>query len=381
MFNIVSQWWERIQGSLFPFLECELGPLTKKQQQLIKVLEVVRIEEFIPDTPYGTQGRPQKNRIALARSFISKSVLNLPTTRALIDRLESDISLRRICGWESVYSLPGESTFSRAFDEFATSQLPLRVHSALIEKVIGDNVVANISRDSTAINGREKPLRKKVKGDESKNKPKKRGRPKKGEEQPKELTRIERQVKGMSLDEMVKDLPTHCDVGSKRNSKGYKITWNGFKLHIDTIDGDIPVSAILTSASVHDSQVAIPLAETTALKVTSLYDLMDAAYDVKSIKEHSLKLGHKPIIDSNPRRNKELKAEMERENKAKRNLNLVYPEDLRYNQRSSAERVNSRLKDEFGGRTVRVRGGLKVGCHLMFGLLALTADQLFNTIL
>ena len=34
------------------------------------------------------------------------------------------------------------------------------------------------------------------------------------------------------------------------------------------------------------------------------------------------------------------------------------------------ERVNGRLKDEFGGRSVRVRGheGL---CHLMFGIVAL----------
>ena len=40
------------------------------------------------------------------------------------------------------------------------------------------------------------------------------------------------------------------------------------------------------------------------------------------------------------------------------------------------ERVNARLKDEFGGRTVRVRGHAKVMCHLMFGVLALTANQL-----
>jgi len=31
----------------------------------------------------------------------------------------------------------------------------------------------------------------------------------------------------------------------------------------------------------HDSQVAIPLATLTAGRVTSLYDLMDSAYDVR----------------------------------------------------------------------------------------------------
>ena len=42
------------------------------------------------------------------------------------------------------------------------------------------------------------------------------------------------------------------------------------------------------------------------------------------------------------------------------------------------ERVYSRLKDEFGGRTVRVRGASKVMAHLMFGVLALTVDQLLK---
>jgi hypothetical protein len=51
---------------------------------------------------------------------------------------------------------------------------------------------------------------------------------------------------------------------------------------------------------------------------------------------------------------------------------------VRYRERTAAERVNARLKDEFGGRQVRVRGHAKVLCHLMFGLLALTVDQLMR---
>ena len=39
--------------------------------------------------------------------------------------------------------------------------------------------------------------------------------------------------------------------------------WIGYKLHLDTIDGGIPVSALVTSASLNDSQVAIPLATIT----------------------------------------------------------------------------------------------------------------------
>ncbi|MBE7540825.1 MAG: hypothetical protein M9913_19030 [Bryobacteraceae bacterium] len=40
-----------------------------------------------------------------------------------------------------------------------------------------------------------------------------------------------------------------------------------------------------------------------------------------------------------------------------------------------SERVNARLKDEFGARQIRVRGAAKVMAHLMYGVLALTVDQ------
>lgn len=43
-----------------------------------------------------------------------------------------------------------------------------------------------------------------------------------------------------------------------------------------------------------------------------------------------------------------------------------------------SERVNARLKDEFGGSQLRVRGAAKVMAHLMFGVLALTVDRLLR---
>ncbi len=143
-------------------------------------------------------------------------------------------------------------------------------------------------------------------------------------------------------------------------------------------DGDIPVSCLLTSASLHDSQVALPLAAITASRVTNLYDLMDSAYDAPEIWEKSRALGHVPVIDANPRRGG--KAEAEVEALAKRCAGYKPAGDVRYNERSSAERVNAGLKDNYGGRHVRVRGAAKVFCHLMFGILALTVGQLFRLV-
>ena len=75
-----------------------------------------------------------------------------------------------------------------------------------------------------------------------------------------------------------------------------------------------------------------------------------------------------------------MKLAIEMENLARRTLNWEPAETARYNIRSTAERANSRLKDEFGACKVRVRGGTKVSCHLMFGILVLAADQLIKLV-
>ena len=81
---------------------------------------------------------------------------------------------------------------------------------------------------------------------------------------------------------MLDALPKVCDHGAKKTAKGVMEAWRGYKLHIDTADCGVPLRTVLTSASVHDSQVAIPLAMMTAGRVTNLYDLMDAAYDARA---------------------------------------------------------------------------------------------------
>ena len=120
----------------------------------------------------------------------------------------------------------------------------------------------------------------------------------------------------------------------------------------------------------------MPLATITAARVLNLYDLMDSAYDAPEIKQKSRSLGHVPIIDRNPRRGG--KAAAEAETQAKRRAGYRLAEDIRDHERSAAERVNGSLKDNFGGKYVRVRGAAKVFCHLMFGVLALTVDQLMR---
>ena len=176
----------------------------------------------------------------------------------------------------------------------------------LIKRTHEDRLVGHISRDATAIEAREKPL----KAARPEKTTQKRDRPRKGEERPKDIRRLERQS-GMSLSRMLADLPRHCAIGTKRNAKGYKISWTDCKLYLDVANGGIPVDCLLTSASPHDSQAEIPLATITAARLTYLYNLMDSPYDSPEIRAMSRAHGHVPIIDINPRTSERKRALVE----------------------------------------------------------------------
>jgi transposase len=352
-----------VQRSLFPHLdECLETPLTKQEKRLVTILEIVQVEKHVYKRASNQWlGRKNLEREALARSFVAKDLYRHPTTRDLIRALESTENLRTICGFMTLGDVPSESTFSRAFAEFATSDLGNRVHGTLVKEYLAGELIGHISRDSTAITGREKPA-KKIK--EAKKPAKKRGRPAKDEHrEPVAEKRLDRQVT-QSAEEAISELPTACDRGTKMNAKGYKTSWNGFKLHLDITDVGLPISALVTSASLHDSQVAIPLIKLTSGKVTYFYDLMDAAYDAARIDEASRQCNHVPIIDKNGR--------------GKEVIPMAPHEAERYKGRSVAERANSRLKEDFGANNVMVRGATKVTMHLMFGVITLFADQLIR---
>lgn len=158
------------------------------------------------------------------------------------------------------------------------------------------------------------------------------------------------------------ELSSSCDWGVKRNTDGNTYCWRGYKAHLSWGEGMIPLLCVTTSASVHDSQVVIPMIKQLSSSVTNLYDLMDSAYDAPAIREVSNSLGHVALIDQNPRGGEK--------------IDFAPCERVRYRERNNAERGNSRLKDSFGLRFVRVRGHDKVHLHIGFGVLALFADQI-----
>ncbi len=148
----------------------------------------------------------------------------------------------------------------------------------------------------------------------------------------------------MSLEAMLADLPKVCDRGTKKNVGGIRETWRGCRLPVDTADCGVPLGAILTSTSLHDFRVA------------NLHDLMDSACDAREINTVSERLGHVPIIATNPRRDKALEDDLNREARARRTAGHPDARTVRYRIRPVVERTNARLEDAFGARSRSFQG-------------------------
>ena len=359
---IVADIWLTRQLCLFTCLEeCLFEPLTDLQKDFIGRLDVLRIEKYVGSEPPNKRGRTRCDRGSIARAFVAKALYTIPTTKRLRQMLLEQPVLRMLCGWERRTHVPSEATFSRAFAAFAAAQLGDTVHASLVRHYVGDSPIMHLSRDATEFAAREKPAPRLPK-----------------EQRPKrprsriakdgtvlEQTRVEIQY-DQTADQAWKELPRVCDVVKKKNSQGNLHTLIGYKLHIDWADGIIPIQVCITSASVHDSQVAIPLARKTAERVTVFYELMDQAYDAPAIHKAIADLGHVPVIDR-------------QRNRAKY-VPLDEAKTRRFMQRTNAERGNSLLRDCYGLTHLRVRSSSKALLHAMFGVLALFAGQIVKPV-
>ena len=384
-FALLAQFRNLLQTELFPTIESVVDTLSKPARLLVSVVSMTQLERWVGNRPCST-GRIPADRVCLASAFLAKAIYNMTQTRQVLVRLQTDSQLRRLCGWGGAGEVPSESTFSRAFAEFARAKVIEQIHAELVRKGLQDQEFDYLARDSTAIESRqllsgEKPKReapvvRQAPDQKNANKKKKQKR-KTGPKGPHKRAkacergkRLERQ-RYMNCKQMIEDLPTACDWGAKRNSEGNDEYWGGYKVHWDVVCrgrfSRIPVSCIITSASVHDSQVALPLMAMSAERVRWNCDLMDSAYDAKIIRQQCAKRGHEAIIKPIKRKRKEPIAGADE---------LTAEEKERFKRRTVVEQMNARLKDEFGGRIIYVRGAAKVMTHLMFGILALTVDQL-----
>jgi hypothetical protein len=367
-----------IQRDLLPALEEVTGPLSDKDRSFVRVCELLGLEKQVEACGWKGNGRPPKSHLKMAHAFVAKALWNIPTTKALIGQLKANTTLRRLCGWhEGPREVPSESIFSRAFATFASIGLGQRAHQELITTHLGQEIIWHAATDSTAIEAREKAVKEPPKEPatdapatgEPESSRRKRGRPRKGQEPPPpDPTRLQRHLEG-TLEANLQDMPeVRCNHGCKKNSQGNTDDWLGYKLHLITGDGDIPLCAYLSSASLHDSQAAIILEQSLAERTGAvLYQLKDSAYDAQAIRAHSVKMGSVPVIQK-------------RDYRDAGSVPMEPDRARHYNARSGVERSNSDLKDNHGGRTLRVRGAAKVMTHLMFGILVMSAEALIRLV-
>ena len=362
---------QRELGQWAASLEVTLTPV---HQRIAHTLDWLNMDSLLGYTGKRV-GPPERSRVALAQAFVAKAVLGFEQTSQLRSRLLVDAVLRRLLGFESHRALPSEATFSRAFAQFARMGLPAQAHEALIRTHLGDSVIGHIARDSTAIHARERAqysgaetaalnAAQAAKQDKQ---PKRKGRPPAGTPKAKPRSRIPAQLL-QTPQQALADLPQLCNKGKKINAQGHFNTWVGYKLHLDVACCGVPISAALTSASVYDNQVSVPLARLSAQRVTSLYTLMDAAYDSEPLRQLERELGHVPIVAINSRG---------RENPP----TLDEAQKKRFGERTVVERINSRLKDSFGCGSMWVKGHAKVLCHTTFAVLAVSVDALMRLML
>ena len=339
----------------FDIQNCFEEYLSDTYKTFLRLLRV--IEEFLPPLIRcrARTGRPPYPYLPFIRSILAKDYFGIDKTCALIQRLQGEPNLRLLCGFDRV---PSEATFSRMFAFLSEQGIWEQVLDGLVKKAHEGKVVYHVNRDSTMTGAREKAVQK-PKEKEEKLKKKRGRRPKNTPKPPEEPTVLEQQVTEaarVSLEKVNKN----CAWGCKKNSQGHIQTTKGYKLHLDVSDTGFPLTAVITGANVHDSQLAIPMEKLTEGKVVFCYSLMDAGYDADTISEYIRGRERVPIIDPNKRRDKERPP-------------LDPAKQERYKMRTTVERANSHLKDNLLPKAIYVKGYKKVSFVLMSAVVCLAA--------
>ena len=274
-------------------------------------------------------GRPGHTLLSVLAVHAVKLYFQEKTMTAARDRLLSSSNLRTITG---VAEVPSLSVISKKTDTLIDLVDFSSILASICSSFYKDRLVCHLSIDSTISEAREKP----VKAEKPRRK-RKRGRKRKGAEElaiAEEKEQLYDLMENGCVDEFLSSLEHRCSVTGKKNSKG-NMEWSiDYKAHLTVDDNGIIVAHHVTGASVHDSQVAIPLMRMADRRCDYLYALMDGGYTSQRIEAFASSIGKVPIIDRRADRNGN-KKEME-PCKAER-----------YKARTTVERTNSELKECF----------------------------------
>lgn len=219
------------------------------------------------------------NYEAAIRALISRLIEGIPSIKALVQRLNEDVSFKLSLGFLYSERVPSESTFCRIMKVLVKNKSILDdLNELLLFKINKELGIfsEDIAMDATGVEAHTKP--KKIEN--------------------KKISSTSKQLE-MTVEDMMDELPIYPSWGVKSNSKGKHNYWFGYKTHYAvTSETQYILAGITTSAFVADVSVAIPLMRKTAsLGVEDIFVLMDKGYDAQPIYQEAHNLKFEPIID------------------------------------------------------------------------------------
>ena len=256
-----------LQESLFSFEELQILESKDKLPIFFSVLDLRPYAKYLKSSsPQGAEGHSKKG---ILRALMAAPLEGISTFTGLYHRLDKDIRFRYQCGLDISRPAPSISTLSRVFAALIKTGLAIKIFQDLVQIAQVEGVIDGRHQavDSAAIDAYEK-------------------------KQPKKRS----------------ELTGNANWGAKFDSFGNRITWFGYKMHlsVDTFS-ELPMAIEVTPAHINDGDIAPSLIE-QAKNCTNgdiEYLAMDAGYDQLKNYESAKSIGAQAIIPLNLRNEKE----------------------------------------------------------------------------
>jgi transposase len=259
-----------LQECLFSFEELQKIESKERLPLFFSALDLRPFAKALrSDSPRGAEGH---NREGILRALLAAPLEHITTFSALQRRLDMDLRFRYQCGLRLDREAPSIATLSRVFAELAHKELAKRLFEELVTKCQQEGLIEgkHVAIDSAAIHAYEKK------------------QPKRKSEQ-----------------------TGNANWGAKFDSFGNKITWFGYKLHlaVDT-KSELPLALEVTPAHVNDGEKAPSLIEKVAARTNTHFFMLDSGYDQLKVYTAARNVKAQAIIPLNPRGEKEPPAGM-----------------------------------------------------------------------
>ncbi len=206
-------------------------------------------------------------RQGILRALLAAPLENIDTFTGLHRRLDMDLRFRYQCGLRLDRKAPSIATLSRVFADLTNKGLAKRLFEDLAIRCKEEGIIdgSHVAIDSAAIHAYEK-------------------------KQPKRKN----------------ELTGNANWGAKFDSFGNKVKWFGYKLHlaVDTAS-ELPLALSVTPAHVNDGDMAPALMQQVAAGAKVKFFMFDAGYDQLKNYEAARNVKAQAIIPMNLRNEKE----------------------------------------------------------------------------